>query len=133
MKKILLVCCFVLGISAVSFAQGGGGGRMGRSPEEQAKSLQTQLKLTDDQTAKVLAIYQTQRKAMDSLRTASNGDFQSMRTAMGPMMEANNTKIKAILTTEQKEAYDKMLAERMNRQRQGGGQGGGGTPPPTQK
>jgi periplasmic protein CpxP/Spy len=120
MKKILMVCCFVLGISAVSFAQGGGRPRM--SPEEQAKGLQTQLKLTDDQTAKVTAIYQAQSKSMDSLRTANNGgDRQAMFQAMRPMMEASNTKIKAILTAEQKEAFDKMQAERANRMRQGGG------------
>jgi protein CpxP len=127
MKKILMVCCFVLGISAVSFAQGGG---QRRSPEEQAKGLQTQLKLTDDQTAKITAIYQTQAKTMDSLRTASNGDRQAMMSAMRPLTEANNTKIKALLTAEQKEAFDKMQAERMNRMRQGGG---GGNPPPSQK
>jgi len=38
MKKILLVCCLLLGIAAVGRAQG-----MRRSPEERAKQLQTQL------------------------------------------------------------------------------------------
>ncbi|CAM3765098.1 Spy/CpxP family protein refolding chaperone [Mucilaginibacter galii] len=128
MKKILMLCCFVLGISAVSFAQGGGRQRM--TPEEQAKGLQTQLKLTDDQTSKITAIYQTQAKSMDSLRTASNGDRQAMMSAYRPIMEANNAKVKALLTAEQKEAFDKMQAERMNRMRQGGG---GGNPPPSQK
>lgn len=123
-----MLCCFVLGISAVSFAQGGGRQRM--TPEEQAKGLQTQLKLTDDQTSKITAIYQTQAKSMDSLRTASNGDRQAMMSAYRPIMEANNAKVKALLTAEQKEAFDKMQAERMNRMRQGGG---GGNPPPSQK
>lgn len=128
MKKILMVCCFVLGISAASFAQDGG--RMQRSPEEQAKRLQTQLKLTDDQTAKVTAIYQTQAKAMDSIRTASNGDRQAMMQAMRPMREANVTKIKALLTPEQVTAFEKMQAEMRNRM---GGGGQGGNPPPSQK
>ncbi len=129
MKKILVMCCFVLGISAVSFAQG----RMQRSPEEQAKNLQTQLKLDDAQTAKVTAIYQVQAKKMDSVRTAANGDRQAMMQAMRPMREATTTQIKALLTTEQATAYDKMMAEM--RSRMGGGQGGngGGTPPPSQK
>jgi protein CpxP len=107
MKKILMLCCFVLGISAASFAQGGGRQRM--NPEEQAKALQTQLKLDDAQTAKITAIFQTQAKSMDSVRTAANGDRQAM-------MQAS--------------AYDKMVAEMRNRQ---GGQGGGGNPPPSQK
>ena len=125
-----MMCCFVLGISAVSFAQGG---RMQRSPEEQAKGLQTQLKLTDDQTAKVTAIYQMQAKSMDSLRTASNGDRQAMMQAMRPMREATNTKVKAVLTADQVTAYDKMQAEMRSRMGGGGGQGGGNTPPPNQK
>jgi len=128
-----MMCCFVLGISAVSFAQGGGGGRMQRSPEEQAKGLQTQLKLTDDQTAKVTAIYQMQAKSMDSVRTASNGDRQAMMQAMRPMREATNTKVKAVLTADQVTAYDKMQAEMRNRMGGGGGQGGGNTPPPNEK
>lgn len=57
MKKLLLMCCFLIGISAVSRAQGGG---MRKSPEERAKDLQTQLKLSDDQTTKVTAIYKEQ-------------------------------------------------------------------------
>ncbi|MDT3405230.1 hypothetical protein [Mucilaginibacter terrae] len=130
MKKILLMCCFVLGISAVSFAQGGGG-RMGGTPEEQAKRLQTQLKLDDTQTGKIKAIYEVQAKKRDSLMTAANGDRQAMMQAWRPIMEASNVKIKEVLTAEQKEAFDKMQAERANRMRQGGG--GGNPPPPPQK
>ena len=118
MKKILLMCCFLMGIAAVSSAQGGG---MRRSPEERAKELQTQLKLTDDQTTKVTAIYKEQATKMDSVRTAANGDRSAMRGAMRPMMEATNTKIKAILTADQAAAYDKAMKERMDRMRQGGG------------
>ena len=71
MKKILLVCCFLLGITAVSRAQGGGQ-RMG--PVDRAKAMQTQLKLTDDQTAKITAILQVQQTKMDS-------DFIHMKTS----------------------------------------------------
>ncbi|MDR6943935.1 Spy/CpxP family protein refolding chaperone [Mucilaginibacter pocheonensis] len=120
MKKILLMCCFLMGIAAVSHAQGGG---MRKSPEERAKDLQTQLKLTDDQTTKITAIYKEQATKMDSVRTAANGDRSAMRGAMRPMMEATNTKIKAILTPDQAAAYDKAMKERMDRMRQGGGGG----------
>jgi len=126
MKKILMVCCFVLGLSAMSFAQG----FQRRSPEEQAKGLQTQLKLDDAQTAKITAIYQAQAKSMDSVRTAANGDRDAMMQGMRPMREATTKKIKAVLNTDQAAAYDKMMAEMRNRQ---GGQGGGGNPPPSQK
>jgi Spy/CpxP family protein refolding chaperone len=118
MKKFLLMCCFLIGITAVSRAQGGGG-KM--SPEDRAKQLQTQLKLNDDQTAKVTAIYKAQSAKMDSIRTASNGDRDAMRTAMMPLMKDTNDKIKAVLTVEQATAYDKIVQERMNRMKQGGG------------
>lgn len=122
MKKFLLMCCFLIGITAVSRAQGGG---MRRSPEDRAKALQTQLKLTDDQTTKVTAIYKVQATKMDSVRTAANGDRQAMRSAMMPLMKDSNDKIKAILTPEQATAYDKIMQDRMDRMRNGGGGGGG--------
>ena len=123
MKKLLLVCCFLIGITAVSRAQGGGGMRM--SPEDRAKQLQTQLKLTDDQTAKITAIYKASAAKRDSIRTASNGDRQAMMQAMMPLMKDTNEKIKAVLTADQATAYDKMVQERMQRMQQGGGGGGG--------
>jgi periplasmic protein CpxP/Spy len=107
-------------------------GRQQRSPAEQAKNLQTQLSLTDDQTAKITAIYTAQAAKRDSLMKAANGDMQAMRGQMRPMMQATTEKIKAVLTDDQKKAYDKMQAERMQRMQNGGGQGGGGTPPPSQ-
>ncbi len=119
MKKILLMCCFLIGISAVSRAQGGG---MRKSQEERAKDLQTQLKLTDDQTTKITEVYKTQAVKMDSVRTAANGDRDAMRQAMRPMMQATNEKVKAVLTPDQVTAYDKMMKDRMDRMRQGGGQ-----------
>ena len=121
MKKLLLMCCFLMGISAVSHAQGGGNRK---SPEERAKDLQTQLKLSDDQTTKITAIYKEQATKMDSVRTAANGDRDAMRSAMRPMMEATNTKVKAVLTADQAAAYDKAMKDRMDRMRQGGGGGG---------
>jgi Spy/CpxP family protein refolding chaperone len=118
MKKFLLMCCFLIGITAVSRAQGGGQ-RM--SPEDRAKQMQTQLKLTDDQTAKVTAILKTQATKMDSVRTAASGDRSVMRTAMAPIREATNMQIKAILTPEQAAAYQKMQDEMRARMQGGGG------------
>jgi protein CpxP len=118
MRKFLLICCLFLGIAAVSRAQGGGGQRM--SPADRAKALQTQLKLTDDQTTKITAIYTAQATRIDSLRTAG-GD----RSAFRPIMEATNTQIKAVLTPDQATAFQKMMDDRMKARQQGGGGGGG--------
>ena len=118
MRKILLTCCLLLGIATLSRAQGGGQ-RM--TPEDRAKNLQTQLKLTDDQTAKITAILQTQATKMDSVRTAANGDRDAMRAGMMPIRTATNDKIKAILTPDQATAYQKMLDEQRARMQGGGG------------
>ncbi|MCR8560626.1 hypothetical protein KXD93_23425 [Mucilaginibacter sp. BJC16-A38] len=112
MRKILLMCCFLIGITAVCRAQGGGR----RTPEERAKQMQTQLKLTDDQTTKVTAIFQSQSKTMDSLRTAG-----ADRSTFRPLMQASNEKIKAILTPDQAAAWQKMMDEQRAQRQQGGG------------
>jgi protein CpxP len=118
MKKFLLMCCILLGISAVSRAQGGGG-RM--SPEDRAKQMQTTLKLSDDQTAKITAILKVQATKMDSVRTAANGDRDAMRAAMGPIRTSITTQIKAVLTPDQAAAYQKMIDEQRARMQGGGG------------
>lgn len=110
------MCCLFLGIAAVSHAQGGG---RRFNPEDRAKQLQTQLKLSDDQTTKVTAIYKTQFTKMDSIRKAG-GD---MRSSMRPLMDSTNKQVKAVLTPEQATEFDKAQQERMNRMRQNGGGG----------
>ena len=121
MRKFLLMCCLFLGIAAVSRAQGGQ--RM--SPEDRAKQMQTNLKLSDDQTAKITAILKVQQTKMDSVRTAANGDRDAMRAGMGPIRTSITAQIKAVLTPDQATAYQKMLDDQRARQ-QGGGGGGGG-------
>ena len=111
-KKILLICLFLVGISAVSRAQGG----MRMSAADRAKQMQSQLKLTDDQTAKITAIYQSQSAKVDSLRTAGAG-----REAIRPIMQAGNDKVKALLTPEQAVAFQKMIDERRARMQNSGG------------
>ena len=126
MKKVLLVGAFVLGISAVSFAQGGPGGqgggrRGGGTPEQQIERLKTSVTgITDDQTAKLMVVYQAAAKSRDSLSTALNGDFSQMREKSAPITAATTAKLKAILTAEQFTAYEKAQAARMQ-----GGPGGG--------
>lgn len=115
MKKVLLMCAFVLGISAVSFAQdnngGQGGRRRGGNPTKMTERLKDQLSLTDDQVAKVTAIYTAQVKVQDSLRQASNGDRQAQRPAMTALRKSTNDKITALLTADQQERFKKMLAD----------------------
>jgi protein CpxP len=115
MKKIMMICLFVLGISAVSHAQG----RTRMTTADRVKAMKETYKLTDDQVTKITAIYDAQTKSMDSLRNAG-GD---MRTQMRPMMQATNDKVKAVLTPEQAAAYQKEMDERRARMQNGGGGG----------
>lgn len=115
MKKLLLVCAFVVGVSAVSFAQGGGR-RM--NPEQMTARLKDSLALTTDQVVKVTAIFAAQAKSQDSLRTANaGGDRAAMRPAQIALRKATNEKIKAILTPEQAEQFKKQQAAQAARQR----------------
>ena len=131
MRKLILACLFIVGVSIGSFAQGGGFQQ--QTPAERAAALKTSLALNDDQTAKITLIFTTRQKSMDSLMTAINGDYASMGTKMQPIMNTTNAKIKAVLTPDQAVAYQKQVdaqAERMRQMmQQGMGGGGGGTPP----
>jgi protein CpxP len=135
MKKLLLICVAVIGLAGVSRAQGGGGGGgrgQQRSPEDQTAALKTSLALTDDQAAKVLAIYKTAKVSNDSLATAANGDRAAMRAGRAPITAATNAKLALVLTPEQAATMKKQQEEMRARMQQGGGGmgGGGGTPPP---
>jgi protein CpxP len=120
MKKVLLVCALVIGISAASHAQGGGR----RSPEEQVAAWKTSLALTDDQSTKIAAILTTQAKSRDSLMTAANGDRGAMMKGFMKMQPETDTKIKAVLTADQAANYQKTVVEprneRMKQMMQGG-------------
>jgi len=115
MKKILLMCCFVIGIATVSHAQG-----MRMTPEARTKVLTDSLQLTSTQSTQILAIYKASAAQRDSVRNAG-GDMSAMR----PIMTAANQKVMAILTDTQKAAYIQMMKNmRAKMQQQGGGGGG---------
>lgn len=115
MKKIFLVAAFVVGISAVSLAQGP------PSPEERLASLKTSLSLNDAQTTKAKVIYDAQGKSMDSLRTAVGDDFPAMMPKFIKLMETTNAKIKSILTPEQTPIFQKQVDAMNERFKQMGG------------
>lgn len=53
MKKMWLICCLLIGFTAVNYAQAT---HATNNPVEKAKGLQNKLKLTDEQTTKIAAI-----------------------------------------------------------------------------
>lgn len=119
MKKVLLVALLAIGVSAASYAQGGPGGRMGGTPEQQLERFKTQITgITADQEAKLKVIYAAQAKSMDSLRTAVGDDMQSMFPKMQPIQNKYSALIKAVLNAEQAKVYQKQLDERAERMKQ---------------
>lgn len=131
MKKLLVMCCFFLGISSVSFAQdrtatqnrtsiqsrANTQNRAMRTPADQANRLKDSLKLNNEQTAKIKVIYEAQSKQLDSLRKAMDGNREGMREKFLPITTATNNKIKAVLTDQQKIAFQKQQDEMAARRR----------------
>ena len=124
MKKLFFACFFVIGVSAVSFAQGGPGGRPPQTPEAQLERLKTQVTgITADQETKIKAVYAAAAVRQDSLIKALGDDRSAMREKRAPITAATNAKIKAILTADQQKAYDARPQGGF-----GGGPGAGGPP-----
>lgn len=88
----------------------GGPGRM--NPEQMTERLDKELDLTDEQEAKITAIY----KEYFGQQPQERGSREEMRKKMGEM----NEKIKAVLNDDQKKKYDEMH-QRMRRRGPGGG------------
>ncbi|WP_285010950.1 hypothetical protein [Pedobacter faecalis] len=117
MKKLLVICGLLFAVVASSQAQEGQRrGRMGGTPEERAKRqtevLSERLKLSDEQKAKVNALYLEQGKKMVKLRDSLGDNREGF---MGVMMKANeetNKKITAVLTDDQKKSFTALQEER---------------------
>jgi Spy/CpxP family protein refolding chaperone len=128
-----LALCSVAFSAAPAMAQGGGGMGGGMNPQAQQAQMDAMTKavgLTPDQVTKVQAINADAMKQQMALRE-SGGDPQEMRPKMAAIRTDQQTKIKALLTDDQKPKYDAYLASMPQGGRRGGGGGGGATPPPS--
>lgn len=119
--KLFVAAALVIAGAFNANAQMGGGFQM--DPEGIAKmivdDMKQTVKLTDDQQKKVLELYTAQMKDME--KQFSSGQMPDME-AMQKQQEEQTKKLKAILTKEQFEAWDKHQKEMM--QQFGGGFGG---------
>ena len=107
---------------------GGGGGRGGMNTQAQIDRMTTALSLTADQQTSIKAILDQSMKDNMAMRQDTSMADDDRRAKMMAMRQAQTTKIKALLTDDQKTKYDTMMANQ--RQRGGGGQGGPPPPPP---
>ena len=124
-----VVAMFGAALSAAPMLAQGGGGRGMMTPEARVAALDKAVTLTDEQKAKITAMYTADMKKMQDLRAAQDPD---MRTKMMAMRTDENSQIKALLTDEQKTKFDAFLASMPQRGggRPAGGDGGGAAPPP---
>jgi len=122
MKKLLLVCSLFVALATVSFAQPASAPPS--DPQQRAKGLQKELKLNDDQTAKIAAIYQDSAQKFDQIKKKENGDTNKMLVDVAPLRKATVAKIKALLTSRQAEKYNTLINENKGSGLQGGWSGG---------
>src|ERR1700744_1993616 len=97
MKKLLFVCFLALGVATLSVAQPA----KYSDPDQKAKGLQKQLKLTDPQTSKIAAIYKESASKFEEIKKKDHGDTNKMLTDVGPLRKATVAKIKALLNPHQ--------------------------------
>jgi Spy/CpxP family protein refolding chaperone len=139
MRKVVLVAIFLLG--AVCFAQqnppaqpppGGDqtqGPRRGMpSVDDQLKMLSDRLKLTADQQAKIKPVLEDQRTQMQALMKDDSLSQDDRRAKMRSVRDSTNSKIRDVLTDDQKKQFDEMQQQMRDRMR--GQQPGGQNPPP---
>lgn len=117
----MLIVLLLLAGAISSNAQNQGGPRPRRSPEESTKMqlerLPQTLNLTEDQKAKVSAIYLTQAKSRDSLFTAmgQGTDREVMRTKFTELSALTDKQVLVLLNEDQKKAYNTYIQERASR------------------
>ncbi|MFZ0477999.1 MAG: hypothetical protein WAL71_02530 [Terriglobales bacterium] len=123
-------------------AQGGGpggpgegqqhGGRAMPSVDEQLDHLSQKLNLTDAQKPQIKAILQDQHDQMKRVMDSSSGPSEENRSKMRDIHEAAASKIRAVLTEEQKAKFDKMQDQHRKHMDEGHGDQGAPPPPPPQ-
>jgi Spy/CpxP family protein refolding chaperone len=91
-------------------------------PEELRKKrlaeMQTRMKLSDEQVAKINSIYDETRAKFHEVR-------ERYRPEMDVLERAQRDKVRSILSPEQQTEYEKMLKEREQQQKQNGERGSG--------
>lgn len=127
MKKMIrtaiMATAMFMVVTTVAQAQGGGGGGGRGNRPNAAQILKDSLKVSDAVFAKADSIVKVYAAKQTELRNSANGDMASVAPKMQELRTQQLADIKALLTDEQKAAFDKIMAA-MPQGRRGG-------PPPT--
>jgi len=109
MKKALQLCCLLMGLTTVSYAQVSH--LATAAPEQKAKGLQKYLTLTNDQTAKVAAIYKESAQKFEIIKTAQHSNSDKMANPILSLRAVTIKKIKGVLTPQQAAKFDGMIKQ----------------------
>jgi Spy/CpxP family protein refolding chaperone len=81
------------------------------NPDRQVHAMAKRLNLTADQQQQILPILTDRNQQMQSIRNDSSLSPQDRHAKMAAVREDSQNKIKALLTPDQKTAYDQMLQQ----------------------
>ena len=97
------------------------GVRRGPPVQQRVDRLANELKLTDDQKAKVTALLEDQNKQRSDNFSDPNLTQEQRREKMRGILDEEDKKMKEILTPEQQEQYQKMRAQMRQRRPESAG------------
>lgn len=121
-KTVLMAAAMFAAVTTVAQAQDAqqqGGRRGGGRGPNVMSILKDSLHVSDAVAAKADSIVKAFQAKNQELRASANGDMQSVMPKMMELRTQQAEAIKALLTDEQKAAYDKLMPQ--------GRRGGGGT------
>lgn len=109
-RTIILSVVLLLGLAVLNQAQ------MRMSPEERAKQLTEQLKLTKDQTKKVEEIFKKSQDKMQKIFDSGSGfGDPDTRDKIMKLRDESNNEVMKLLNDKQKTEYKKILEEQRKR------------------
>jgi Spy/CpxP family protein refolding chaperone len=119
---LIFACGVVLGVFGHSLYAVTTVNSKSPKPEELRKKrlaeMQTRMKLSDEQVAKINSIYDETRAKFHEVRERYKPEMDSLESAQ-------RDKVRSVLTETQRAEYEKMLKEREEQQKQNGGRGPG--------
>ncbi|MFM2291846.1 MAG: hypothetical protein RIS29_1659 [Bacteroidota bacterium] len=93
--------------------------RQQQTPQVRAERLAKQLGLTDDEKAKVQALFEKQNADREKMRSeGTNLTREQMRTKMDEMRKGEETEMQKILTPEKFTKYQELRKEQMEKMKQ---------------
>ena len=119
LKTLAMVAVMFVAVGSVAQAQGRGAGR----PNPALAVLKDSLKVSDAIVAKADSIVKAYQQKNADLRASANGDMASVAPKMAELRTQQTADLKALLTDDQKAAFDKIMAAMP--------QGRGQRPPPS--